>query len=255
MGAQRVLVVANRERTARILVGQFKAFFGDRVAVEGRSLEHGLGERPEGALVVTSTPLMTSRLGDWLLPGTAVVTAVRTLRRQAWEEVMALPARTAALVVNDGPDTAVDTVALLRELGAVHLALTPVYPGMSEVPRVQLAITPGEPHLVPPWVERVLDLGDRVLDPATILEVLTLLGKPGASASAATRPGGSAGRRTSSTWPCSSLLLQRPRPVAGPPEPPGGAFPSAPVLTGTRFVLRLPYQGCPPPMVTGEGIG
>ncbi|BDG60167.1 sigma-54 interaction domain-containing protein [Caldinitratiruptor microaerophilus] len=179
MGAQRVLVVANRERTARILVGQFKAFFGDRVAVEGRSLEHGLGERPEGALVVTSTPLMTSRLGDWLLPGTAVVTAVRTLRRQAWEEVMALPARTAALVVNDGPDTAVDTVALLRELGAVHLALTPVYPGMSEVPRVQLAITPGEPHLVPPWVERVLDLGDRVLDPATILEVLTLLGRFG----------------------------------------------------------------------------
>lgn len=168
-------MVANRKHTSEVLAEQIASVLPE-VQVRHASLERGLGMLG-GDLIVSSTPAVTSRLAGLLAPATPVVTVVRTLRRDAWEQVMALPPRTRALVVNDGADTAVDTVAMLHELGAIHLELQAIYPGLEPVPRIGLAITPGEPHLVPSWVERVLNLGDRVIDPSSYLDMLTVLGR------------------------------------------------------------------------------
>lgn len=171
------MVVANRQRTADILLQQLREFIGDDITLQSRSLQNGLGIISDQTLVVASTPFATANLNEWLPRSTAVVTAVRTMRKDSWENIMKLRMRTSALVVNDGQDTALDSVALLKDLGLAHLNLVPCYPGLAEVPNIDIALTHGEPQLVPSGVKKVIDMGDRVLDPTTLIEVLTLIGR------------------------------------------------------------------------------
>ncbi|MHB1407472.1 MAG: PAS domain-containing protein, partial [Desulfitobacteriaceae bacterium] len=150
---------------------------GNDIALQSRSLQNGLGIISDQTLVVASTPFATANLNEWLPRSTSVVTAVRTMRKDSWENIMKLRMRTSALVVNDGQDTALDSVALLKDLGLAHLNLVPCYPGLAEVPNIAIALTYGEPQLIPSGVKHVIDMGDRVLDPTTLIEVLTLIGR------------------------------------------------------------------------------
>ncbi len=177
MTQRTIMVVANRQRTADILLQQLREFIGDDIVLQSRSLQNGLGIISDQTLVVASTPFATANLNEWLPRSTAVVTAVRTMRKDSWENIMKLRMRTAALVVNDGQDTALDSVALLKDLGLAHLNLVPCYPGLTEVPNIAIALTHGEPQLVPSGVKKVIDMGDRVLEPTTLIEVLTLIGR------------------------------------------------------------------------------
>ncbi|MDI6878241.1 MAG: sigma 54-interacting transcriptional regulator [Desulfitobacteriaceae bacterium] len=177
MTQRTIMVVANRQRTADILLQQLREFIGDDIVLQSRSLQNGLGIISDQTLVVASTPFATANLNEWLPRSTAVVTAVRTMRKDSWENIMKLRMRTSALVVNDGQDTALDSVALLKDLGLAHLNLVPCYPGLAEVPNIAIALTHGEPQLVPRGVKKVIDMGDRVLDPTTLIEVLTLIGR------------------------------------------------------------------------------
>lgn len=177
MTQRTIMVVANRQRTADILLQQLREFIGDDITLQSRSLQNGLGIISDQTLVVASTPFATANLNEWLPRSTAVVTAVRTMRKDSWENIMKLRMRTSALVVNDGQDTALDSVALLKDLGLAHLNLVPCYPGLAEVPNIAIALTHGELQLVPGGVKKVIDMGDRVLDPTTLIEVLTLIGR------------------------------------------------------------------------------
>jgi PAS domain-containing protein len=57
-----------------------------------------------------------------------------------------------------------------------HLEFVPFYPGITHVPRLETAVTPGEPQHVPPFVKRVIDIGDRVVDAKTVIDLATGLG-------------------------------------------------------------------------------
>ncbi|MEW6399280.1 MAG: sigma 54-interacting transcriptional regulator [Bacillota bacterium] len=139
------------------------------------SFQKGLPHLGGYPLVLVSSVELTSDVARQVARGTDILVVRRTIRRDSWERLMALPPGTRAMVVNEDQLSAAETVALLYELGAKHLELVPVYPGMHEPPHLDLAITPGEPQLVPPGV-RILDIGDRVVDGTTVVDILTKFG-------------------------------------------------------------------------------
>lgn len=172
----KVAMVAHRLHTSQFLSEMLQELVGPRAEVVGYCLDQGM-VRIDADLAVVSTPEVMSWLGPWLSPTLPMVTLKRTITRAAWEMVMRLPPRTLALVVNDTEETAVETVALLHELGAAHLKLKPFWPGLQVMDSYAVAITPGEARLVPAWVEQVIDLGPRVVDPSTAVDVLTMLNR------------------------------------------------------------------------------
>ena len=109
------------------------------------------------------------------VPDTSRILVVqRTVREGAVEPLLSLPEGTRVLVVNDAPETTLETVAFLYQVGLRHLRLIPYDP--DKPVDCLLATTPGEAHLVPPPISMIVDLGNRVIDISTFLEIINRLG-------------------------------------------------------------------------------
>ncbi|SHI35342.1 Transcriptional regulator containing PAS, AAA-type ATPase, and DNA-binding Fis domains [Dethiosulfatibacter aminovorans DSM 17477] len=78
---------------------------------------------------------------------------------------------TKCLMVNENENSCMDSIINLRHRRIHNIAFYPYAPGMDLLEDIDFAVTPGEPHLVPKSVTKVIDLGYRYLTPRTILEV------------------------------------------------------------------------------------
>jgi len=87
------------------------------------------------------------------------------------ETLMSLPKGTCAYFVNLSETMVRECIARLSQLGVNHINFTPCFPGAEPVRKCNLAITVGESMYVPRDVEKIIDLGHRVPDSNTIVEI------------------------------------------------------------------------------------
>jgi len=179
MGEPRIAVAAASRRTSSFLVSHMREVLnplGGRLRIDSFCLQEGLSSFGDYPLVLVSSSSLAQDVSRYTEPGTDILVMRRTLRRESWEKLMALPPRTRAMLVNDDQGSAASVISLIYELGAKHLDLVPVSPELDDVPALDIAITPGEPHLVPPNVKKVIDIGYRVIDATTFVDVLSKFG-------------------------------------------------------------------------------
>ena len=96
-----------------------------------------------------------------------------------WSELRklkALPAGSRVLFVNMTQTMAREAIAQLEQFGITHVHWIPFYPGAPEVPEARIAVTPDELRYVPPEMETVIDLGQRVCTSGMMIEVALRLG-------------------------------------------------------------------------------
>lgn len=172
---RRITVVSRYERSAETVRKQLESLLGGLVRVEHTSAEQGIGATIDADLILLSSATMADFVGKFRKVDTQMLVMRRTIARTAWDTLMAIPPHTRALLVNVQPESTFETITMLYELGANHLELVPYYPGvvLDEVPSV--AITPNEAGLVPPEVETIIDIGERMIDGQTVLAILTKL--------------------------------------------------------------------------------
>lgn len=181
-----ITLVAGSENTRRQIEAQLAEYLEGEVGIEGHSLEAGLvgalgnpGASAEGGLVLLTSSLVRDELleAGLLSPNRATIVAGRTVNPEHLDLVVELPPGTRVLFVNDEEETVRECVEALSALGLDYLEYVPWYPGCPPPdPSIEVAITPGEVSLVPPGPGRVIDLGARVLDFATLAELLGRLG-------------------------------------------------------------------------------
>lgn len=95
----------------------------------------------------------------------------RTLTMDGWEKLNSLENNIPMLLVNDSKESAEEVILLTKELG-LDLELYPYYPGCTNCPNLEIAITPGETRYVPAFVKDIIDIHDRIFDPSVVLELL-----------------------------------------------------------------------------------
>lgn len=169
-------VIAKGKNTARAMREQLHRLLGNRVNVSSYAVDETVPTALEcDAALVTSLALcdeVRPRLAD----GAAVIVARRSVNYHEVGELFKIPAGTDVLLVNDSPENTYQTIALLQTLGVDHINYHPCAPQLGRSPRLSIAVTPGERELVPDFVERVVDIGVRLIDITTIVEVLLCLG-------------------------------------------------------------------------------
>ena len=179
-----ITLVAGSENTRRQIEGQLEEYLGGEVAVKGESLEAGLSAplgrkgAGDGIVLLTSALVRDELLAARLLePGLPIIVADRTVNPEHLDLVVELPPGSRVLFVNDEEETVRECVQALTALGLDYLEYQPWFPGCPPPPPgIEVAITPGEVDLVPPGPGRIIDLGARVLDFATLAELLGRLG-------------------------------------------------------------------------------
>lgn len=170
----KVAIIAGYEATSQRICDQLTALWGAYISfipmAAGR-YEESMGQDVD--LILVSSHIIFTRSSPAVINKRTDVQIIgRTLSQAGWEKIKNLPDGN-YLVVNDERDSAVETISLIYELGLRNVNLLPCYPGALEQPKAAIAITPGERAYVPPQIEHVIDVGERVVDISTMVEMLT----------------------------------------------------------------------------------
>ncbi|WP_099192406.1 sigma-54 interaction domain-containing protein [Tepidibacter mesophilus] len=104
-----------------------------------------------------------------------VVVINRTISEKVIYKLFKIPANIDVLVINDINQTTLETISMLYKIGVNHLNLIP-YENDKEYSNIKVAITPGEKRKVPQHINKIIDLGHRLIDVSTFIEIMNKLG-------------------------------------------------------------------------------
>ena len=106
-----------------------------------------------------------------------IVSAKRTINYKNLSELISLDNGEKVLLVSNHLSSAIETINLLKEFGIDHVQFVPYYPGCNEE-ILDIAVTPGGKHIIPPGVKRVIDIGVKIIDISSIVEIFLKLDLP-----------------------------------------------------------------------------
>ena len=175
---QRIALITIDQIISDAFSEQLQKIFGDRVIIKKLKLDQFTkSDLADCQLVLCSSKIIYDRVKDITPGGIKVITVKRAINLENVSALFQLEPGQAVIVVSNRHFTAVETIKLLQELGIDHLSYRPYYPGCA-YRQTDVAITPGGVHLVPPELERVIDLGVKLIDVSTLIEIILALQLP-----------------------------------------------------------------------------
>lgn len=103
--------------------------------------------------------------------GVPVVDIKSDFKRDDIEKLRCMPKGSKCMLANSTELLCLECIVLMHKHGVHNINFIPIYPGLSEIPKIDIAFTPGEPQIVPKSVSNVINPGHRYLTPATICEI------------------------------------------------------------------------------------
>lgn len=171
-----VAIVTFMASAARFYSQQLKELFGDTIETRLFSIEeHTTSEIISADIIVVSTYSIFETMKNNISVGSEIVIPNLTFSKTALGKIKEIPKGRKCMLVNSSVDMCIDTISLISQLGVNDIEFVPVYPGMNEIPNLELAVTPGESKFAPGNVKELLDIGDRILDTSTIIEIVLKL--------------------------------------------------------------------------------
>lgn len=168
-------LVTESEATKNDLCNQLSAILEDYMSIVGYATESGVDQLIRADLVVFSSMEMYEIARELVDPECPVIVAKRSLNMAHLDQLFNIPNQTTVLVVNDLIENAREIIKLLTEVGVDHLRYQAYAPGCEYDSTIQYAITPAEVALIPPKIPNKIDLGARIIDISTVIEILTRL--------------------------------------------------------------------------------
>lgn len=172
---KKITLLTGTESTKTELLTQLQDLLHGYVDIESFASDSGLHGTITSDLIVISSKLIIDEVMPYIDQKCPLVLARRALNISNIDKLFSIPEGTAAFLVNDTPETTFEVIGLLKELGIDHIDFIPYYPNCALKKKAHLAITPGEASLVPDYVEKTIDIGPRIIDLTTIVEILEKL--------------------------------------------------------------------------------
>jgi len=178
MGEKKILGLITSAKIIRDAFGdQLEKIFGDRVKVKRYLLSDNDIDLSDCDVVLSSSKYMYGRVRNMTPSDTKIIVVRRGINLENISELFQIKPKTKVLVVSNHEYTANETIRRLQGMGIDHLIYSPYTPGDSYHPH-KVAITPGADFLVPDGIETTVDIGVKLIDISTILEVLFTLELP-----------------------------------------------------------------------------
>ncbi|MFB5192548.1 sigma-54 interaction domain-containing protein [Alicyclobacillus fastidiosus] len=161
-----ILLITKSRYVHRMFREQITDYFGDSVDLVDATT---VGVSCNADLFLASYREVVK---EWEFPPDKLLVARRTVDLSKIGDLIALPAGTKCLVVNNSLDTARETISCLENLG-LNLELSPYDPTVNKVPHdVEVAVVAETGRdLVPEGMKRIVYIGMRPIDYATILDI------------------------------------------------------------------------------------
>ncbi|CRK80404.1 sigma 54-interacting transcriptional regulator [Neobacillus massiliamazoniensis] len=167
-----IVLITVLKETRKALHQQLAEMVSNLIDIESFSVEESIPKVFHSTLIVLPNKFTIETVIDFIGENCEVIIAKRTLNYENVDQLLFLPEGTQALYVNDNPETVYESIETMRQLGLNHIEYIPYYPGKTNIQMINLAITPGELKIIPNFVEKVINIGHRLIDITTIMSIL-----------------------------------------------------------------------------------
>lgn len=182
MSNSRIAIVAADERVGKGYKSQLEGIFDKEIEIVLLNLK----DDPElflgFDLILAASAAIYENVKKKAPLNAKIVMVIRNINTLELYKVFNIESGSTALVVSNYLHAAEETVNLLTELGLNHIKYIPYCPDtkleQSVLSSIDLAITAGASHFIPSMIKRVVDLGLKVIDISTVLEIIISLGLP-----------------------------------------------------------------------------
>lgn len=171
MKRYRVAILCINQKTAISVKQQLDDLLGDYLDFEVQFPEQDKRGLLGSDLFLVTGNAAASQMNSLILNNSDLLIIRRTIALENYWKLLQLKGSDRLLVVNTDKESAESTVSLLYELGFRNTTLIPYYPGCDSEKDI-IAVTPNEPGYAPEDVREIVDIGDRIIDPATVFDIL-----------------------------------------------------------------------------------
>ncbi|SHE80521.1 sigma-54 interaction domain-containing protein [Caloramator proteoclasticus] len=172
----KLVIFSGTSSTKKEIVDQISTLLGDNLEISAYATDDDILYPISNSLVLVTSPLILDSVKPLIRENCKIIVARRTLNLSNLDKILYINPNENVLLVNDTYDTAIESIELLKNFGFDFINYTPYYPNSHiDTSNFKYAITPGEPHLVPHNIENVIDIGPRIIDITTIVEILSNL--------------------------------------------------------------------------------
>ncbi|KAF0824619.1 sigma 54-interacting transcriptional regulator [Cytobacillus firmus] len=169
---KKVLIVTYTKNTLRALVEQLNEIgLQEYVEIEGRTVDElDYSFMMKYSLVVVSSKIVYTMVKPYLSEDMPTIITRRTINYGKIRELLDIPKGTQVYLVSDLKQSAEDTTGILKEAG-IDLDFFPYFSQETPRPEISIAITAGEPQLVPKHIDKIINIGSRQIDISTLVEI------------------------------------------------------------------------------------
>lgn len=171
---KKVAVITLSNNASAFYESKIKSLFGDLVSISSYNVLDGTVKNIEKADVFVVTTDAFKSINDYEKSIPHNIPKVEfnvEFTKSNIETLMKIPKGTCAYLVNLSETMVRECIARLSQLGVNHINFISCYPGANITKKCDLAITIGESKYIPQNVKNVIDLGHRVPDSNTIVEI------------------------------------------------------------------------------------
>ncbi|MFF2448802.1 sigma-54 interaction domain-containing protein [Neobacillus sp. NPDC058068] len=167
-----ILVVAYMKNTLQSLVSQLTEIgLQDYFHIDARKvdeLDH-LSIR-KYSLVLISSAIVYKMVKPYLPEDMQYIITKRTINYANIRGLLEIPKGTMVYLVSDLKQSTEETIRILKETG-IDLDFRPFYSQEEPNKDITIAVTAGEPQLVPTHIKKVINIGSRLIDISTLVEL------------------------------------------------------------------------------------
>lgn len=169
------ILVCTTESTRIMIVEQLNELFSTEIPITSYSLESGDFPRISNSIVL-ATKGVFDKAESHIDKSCKLITARRTLDFSKLDKLYPLKKDSRILMVNDNYDSAVEVIEILARTGFSYFNFIPYYPNCKlKSYDFDYIITPGEEALCPKGLAPIINIGSRILDITSIIELLQAL--------------------------------------------------------------------------------
>lgn len=168
-------VITGSINTAQDICEQLNSYFSGFLSIRYYCTDLGFkGTLERGVYLFSSSEVYFDTMNMIELPKESeIIIATRTFDTTKLIDLMEIPLNKKVLLVNDSKTSAIETLNKLNGLGLESIDWIPFYPESAEVPKnIYCAVTPNEIRYVPKNINRVINIGSRILDYYTLTLIM-----------------------------------------------------------------------------------
>lgn len=170
-----IAIVSLGEYTGLTIKNQIEDIINEDINISIFDIDNNELFKLKWDLIIFSSETVKKILVSKIEDMEKTIVVKRSISHNCIDELLKLKKDEKVLLVNDHKESCEIVIKQLKKQGIDHIKYYEYYPGISKYEKTDIAVTPGEMHLVPKNIKKVIDINQRKMDITSIIEILIKL--------------------------------------------------------------------------------